>query len=363
MLTLLRASEDMRDRYDFSLALLDDMPRRYAAPAGLDIHQLDARGSLWRSIVGLSRLAARQRPDVTLSFLTRSNIACVAVARMFRHRAIISERANTSGHFAPGAGGVLAKRLIGIFYPAADRVIAVSHGIADDLAANFGVARARISTIANPVDTAAIQAAALETAPLPAKGRFAVAVSRLSRSKNVILLVEALAASGLDLSLVVMGEGPEREAILARAAALGVRDRVILTGFLANPFPIVRAAACYLSASNGEGFPNGLVEALALGVPVAATNCPSGPSEVLADKRREEVAGVYRGKFGILVPQNDVNAMAEALRTIVEPDVARGLAAAGPGRALEFDVETAKRRYWEVIEAQAHRRVATKELA
>ena len=349
MLTLLAASESMRSEYDFSLALLDDIERRYDPPAGLRIHQLDARLGLVRSIRELSRLVAKERPHATVSFLTRSNVATVAVAKRYGHRAIISERTHTSGHFDRGVRDVLPKRIVRVSYPAADHIIAVSRGIADDLSDNFGVDPAKISTIANPIASASIRAAASEPWISPVNGPYGVVVGRLIEGKNVTMLVEALAASGLDMSLVVVGEGPERERILARAASLGIQNKVILTGFLSNPFPIVRTAACYLSASNREGFPNGLVEALTLGVPTVATNCAYGPSEVLDDKRREEIVGLHHGKYGIVAPLGDVQRMAEAMRAMADPNVARKYAEAGPVRARAFDVEIATQRYWEVI--------------
>lgn len=349
LLSLLANSRDMVEEFDFSLALLDQQQRDYAPPEGLPIHQLDSRFRLIRSISQLNRLAAAVRPDLTVSFLNRANVASVIVARRLGHRAVISERVNTSGHLAPSLSGTIAKAIVRRTYPKADHVIAVSQGIADDLTANFGVDPARTSTISNPVDAAAIQRAGAEPVAPPVAGPYAVAVSRLTRNKNAILLVDALAASGLDLSLVILGQGPEREAIRARAAELGLAERVVMPGFVANPYPIVRQAACYLSASNSEGFPNGLVEALALGVPVAATNCPSGPSEILAGLRREEVTGLYAGAYGLLVPPNDQNAMAEAIRRVSSPGTAAALALAGPIRVAEYGPDRAKMAYWDII--------------
>ena len=349
LLSLLANSGDMLDEFDFSLALLDQEQRDYAPPDGLRIHQLDSRFKLLRSIAQLRRLAAAVRPDLTVSFLNRANVASVVVARLLGHRAVISERVNTSGHLARGLSGTVAKAIVRRAYPRADHVIAVSQGIADDLTANFGVDPARTSTISNPVDAAAIQRAGAEPIDPPVTGPYAVAVSRLTRNKNAILLVDALAASGLDLSLVILGQGPEHEAIRARAAELGLAERVVMPGFVANPYPIVRRAACYLSASNSEGFPNGLVEALALGVPAAVTNCPSGPSEILAGLRREDVPGLHAGDYGLLVPPNDKNAMAEAMRRVTSPETAAALARSGPLRAAEYGPEQAKARYWDVI--------------
>ncbi|WP_419827848.1 glycosyltransferase [Sphingomonas sp.] len=356
MTSLIAASEDRRDRFDMALALIDQEPRHYPVPDWLEVHQLDGRMSLPRSIGQVERLARRWKPDLSLSFLTRANIATTIASLLHRHPGIISERANTTGHFKPGPSGRVAKGLIRATYPRAARVVAPSAGIAEDLADAFGVAERRIVTIANPVDAARIRALAREPATPPVAGRYAVAVARLAPSKNVGLLVDALAASGSDLSLVILGQGPERARIEARVAGHGLSDRVVMPGFVANPYPIVAGAACYLSASNGEGFPNGLVEALALGVPAAMANCASGPSEILADMRRQDVPGLHEGRYGILVPPNDVDAMARAIAMVSEPARAETLAAAGPSRADEYSVKAATDRYWQVIEAALDRR-------
>jgi len=351
LLELIGASRRFVKDYDISLALLDDEKREYAAPEWLKIHQLDSRGGLIRSAIELHRLLRTLRPDVVLSFLTRANFASVAGARMLGHRAIISERVNTSGHFSRGPSAAVSKLLVRLIYPSADKVIAVSEGIAQDLVANFGVPTEKILTIPNPVNMNKIIAASREICERKFEYPFAVAVSRLTKTKNVMLLVEALAASGLALPLVILGQGPEYETIQRRINALGLNQQVHMLGFVTNPYPIIASATCYLSGSNAEGFPNGLVEALALGRSVVATNCPSGPSEILFKRRREEITGVNAGDVGILVPQNDIEAMANAIRLAVHNERIAASAVAGPRRAGDFSIESATDRYWRAIES------------
>lgn len=350
LLELIGASQAFSAKYDISLVLLDDEKREYTPPAWLKIHQLNGRFKLIQSFSELLKLARAERPDLTLSFLTRSNIVSVAVARILGHKAVISERVNTSGHFPKGAAAWLSRAMVRASYPRADRIIAVSGGIAEDLEQNFLVPSDRLVTIPNPVNSHRITLAAQEAPLLTMNGPYIVAVSRLSKNKNAILLVDALAASNLGLPLVILGQGPEHDEIKARAEALGIADRVVLAGFAANPYPIMRAASCYVSASNAEGFPNGLVEALALGIPVVATNCPSGPAEILAGARREEIAGVHIGANGILVPQNDVMGLAEGLQLALDPERAQTLRVAGPRRAADYSLDAARDRYWNVIE-------------
>ena len=147
--TLLAGSEPWRARYDIHLALLDDEPRAYDVPEWVELHQLDAGHKLLPSLTGLRALAGRLKPHATLSFLTRANIANAWAMAGRRRPWLISERVNTSAHLG---SAVAARAMVRLVYPRAAHVIAVSEGVVDDLAAHFGVARSRMSAIANPVD-------------------------------------------------------------------------------------------------------------------------------------------------------------------------------------------------------------------
>jgi glycosyltransferase involved in cell wall biosynthesis len=150
---------------------------------------------------------------------------------------------------------------------------------------------------------------------------------------------------------VILGEGPERPALQALAGSLGIAGRVHLPGFAANPFAAMRGARAYLSASNAEGFPNALVEALVLGVPVAATDCDSGPGEILQGRSAAKVSAMTEAPHGILVPTEDERAMAAAIRLLTDDDARGRFAAAAARRALDFDRDSAIRRYGEVVDA------------
>jgi len=349
--TILGASAPWRDRYDVHLALLDDEPRAYAVPEWITVTQLDARHRLGASIAQLRRLVARLNPDIALAFLTRANVA-TAIAMAGRGRPwLISERVNTSAHLGSGAGAIAARAMVRFAYPRARHVIAVSDGVVDDLVENFGVARDRVSAIANPVDHDAIAAQAAAPASLPIDGDYVVAAGRLVPNKNFALLVDAFAASGLPHRLVIMGEGPERASLEAQIAAKGLTGRVLLPGFVANPFAMLARALLFAMPSNAEGFPNGLVEAMACGLPVVATNCASGPSEILADLPRESVVDARQVPAGALVPTNDVAAFASALRDVASEPRRSVAAQAARRRSLDYGVAQATEHYWRRIDA------------
>jgi N-acetylgalactosamine-N,N'-diacetylbacillosaminyl-diphospho-undecaprenol 4-alpha-N-acetylgalactosaminyltransferase len=333
------------------LVLLDRYPEKYEVPGSVRRHQLDCGQRIGASISGLYRLVARERPDLIFSFLTRANCAAIIAGKRFGIPVVVSERVNTSSHFARGLGGLVNRMAVRVLYPLASRVVAPSHGVANDLILNYNVASHHVDVIHNPVDRAAIASAAARSPDLDLPSRYWLGIGRLVPNKNFAMMLDAFAAAGARGDLVILGEGPERAALEARARQLGIAKRVRLAGFSANPFPSLARARAYLSTSNAEGFPNALVEALALGVPVAATDCDSGPGEILSGHNRDKVTACTREAFGMLVPVGDVAAMAAAIRQLDEDDGERdALAAAAARRGADFDIARAVDRFRAVLE-------------
>lgn len=348
--TLLAASEPWRDRYAIHLALLDREPAAYPVPDWIEVHQLDARHRLLPSLIQLRGLAGRLAPDATLSFLTRANVANAAAMAGRGRPWLVSERVNTSAHLGSGLGAMFAKAMVRASYPRAAHVIAVSEGVVDDLVANFGVRRERVSAIANPVDHRRIAELAQEAPAFVPDGPYVVAAGRLVPNKNFAMLLDAYARSGLPARLVILGEGPERAALESRAQALGIADRVDMPGFIDNPYALLARAALFAMPSNAEGFPNGLVEAMACGLPVVATNCASGPSEILAGLAREAVPGPMDVDAGALVPPDDPARFADALSAVHAEPRRSAAGAAALQRSLAYGVEQAAANYWARIE-------------
>ncbi|HEX8484891.1 glycosyltransferase [Sphingomonas sp.] len=349
MLSIVAGSRD-RLAEGSALALLDDDRDAYPPPVWLPVHRLSTGGSLPRGFRALRALVRSKKPDLIVSFLTRANVIAAAVGSLEGVRTVISERVNTSAHLS-GLRAVPSRLLVRLAYPRADRIIAVSQGVADDLARNFGVEPARITAIANPVDLAAIRARADEAAMPPLALPYFIAVGRLTHTKNMALLVRAYRDAQPAARLLILGEGPERETLQAEIARLGLNGRIVLGGFSPNPFALVAQAHAYVSASNGEGFPNALVEAMALERPVIATNCASGPSEILVDRPRESIAGPLDTPHGRLVPTDDQASLAAALRWIdTLSDAERvALGMAGRARAEDYSVDRAVQHYWAVF--------------
>ena len=334
-----------------AVALLDEEPQAYPLPDWIKVHRLDCGFRLGRSLARLRRLVARERPDVTLSFLNRSNVANGFAMRGRGRPWLISERVDTAAHLGSRRRAFFTKAMVRLVYPRATRVIAVSEGVAEGLVRTFKVPAEKIQVIHNPVDLTALRAKAAEAPPVAIEGPFAMGIGRLIPKKNFAMLIEAFARSGIEGKLVIAGEGPDRQSLQSLAERIGVSDRVVMPGFLANPHALLARARFYASSSNNEGFPNALVEAMAVGVPVASTNCPSGPSEVLAKKPQSAVTKLEAGEYGLLTPVGDADAMAEAFRMMSQPDLRVRLARSGAERVMDFSVERAVDLYWSAIES------------
>jgi glycosyltransferase involved in cell wall biosynthesis len=355
MSTLLSNSEAWSSRHEVALALLDDDPRAFSLPEWLRVFQLDCKGGTISSIRAVGRIVRDYDPHVTLSFLTRANFSN-GIAMMKRRRPwIISERTSTPAHLGSAFRQLATKALMRLVYPRATRVIAVSDGVATKLSDGFRVPADRIDVIPNPVDRQAIEAAAREGNPLDVSEPYIVAVGRLVSVKNYRLLIEAFARSDLPCLLVIAGEGPERDDLKAFADQLGIGDRLVMPGWLSNPYPALANAHAFALSSNVEGFPNALVEALGLGIPCVATNCPDGPAEILDGSSVAAVSGLTIGSAGILTPVGDVDSYAEALQLVFQKPLRDRLVAAGRKRADDYSAAAITARYWDVIESALRR--------
>jgi len=222
-------------------------------------------------------------------------------------------------------------------YTHANARIAVSEGVADSLTEYLGVPREVIDVVYNPALTARVHELAALDPPIELRARegnlLVVAAGRLVPQKDfeTLLGAFAIAARQAPLQLVIMGEGPLRTTLTNRIGEYGLADAVQLPGFVENPFAVLARARVFVSSSRFEGFGLAIVEAMALGIPVVATDCPSGPAEILAG-----------GRYGRLVPVGDVDAMATGLLQAIADPGAVGLART---RASDFGIDAATERY------------------
>lgn len=276
------------------------------------------------SLLALRRYLVRARPDGLLSAMTHANLIAVAARAIARSgcRLVISERnvLRTGGHAGASIKSRVMRKLMRKLYPRADRIVAVSSGVAKDVRECIGVSADRISVIANPVVTAELRQLAEAPVPHPwlAEGEPPVVLGagRMTEAKDFDTLVEAFGQlrQVRACRLIILGEGELRAHLEEKVVALGLAEDVSLPGFQLNPFSWMSRAGVFALSSRWEGLPGVLVQAMACGTPIVSTDCHSGPREILED-----------GKWGRLVPVGDVNALAAALREALDdgspPDV------------------------------------------
>ena len=194
------------------------------------------------------------------------------------------------------------------YYPRCEAVFTVSKGVAEDFRKYTGISQDHLITIHNPMTTDEIGVLAMEEVDHPwfqdGSPPVLLGVGRLTTPKNFPLLITAfeIVRSKIKCRLVILGDGHLRDELELRASYSPYRNDISFPGHRINPFPYMRRAAVFAMSSSWEGFGNVLVEAMATGTPVVATDCPHGPREILEG-----------GKYGPIVPPDDAEKLAEAI--------------------------------------------------
>lgn len=301
------ASELDRSRFAPALVVLDaEGPLASAAPADVPVTTL-AAPRLRHALPALYRTLRRMQPDVVLSTMGYLNLAVLAAGRLALapHARILVREANqvsaTLNAFPSKALGRFAYRRL---YRKADAVLCNSSGVARELA-EVGVPPQSIKLIGNPIDTAALRRRATGAEQTP--GRF-VAAGRLMRQKGFDRLVDWFAAMPEAATLTIFGEGPERPSLEARIAAAGLAARIDLPGYVPEIWRQLAGADAFLMPSRWEGMPNAALEALALGVPVIATEEAGGLKELRGEAPGDRLLLAEDGA-------EFVSAMRSAIRT------------------------------------------------
>ena len=300
----------------------------------------------------LARYLQRERPATLLAAMPYLNIEAILAWHLAAvpTRIVVSEHTHVSRWVSISLDWRrrYLSPLLRRTYLEADAIVAVSNGVADDLASYIGISRELITTIYNPAVCPDLQIKAQE--PLehpwfaPDAPPVVLSVGRLGKSKDYPTLLRAFARVRAErpARLIILGDtdslnkrDERRAQLMELAAKLGVADDVALQGFVQNPFAYMVRASVLVLSSLYEGFANVLVEALACGCPVVSTDCPSGPAEILDN-----------GRFGLLVPVGDDAAMARAVCTALDSPPDREQLRA---RAAMFSFDQAIDKYEEVL--------------
>lgn len=321
-------------------------------PQGVPVEPILGKGHRQRdidsfcAIPALARTLRERRPAILFSVGNHMHIhAALAMRRtgMAGSVRFIGRASNAVISLRARFWGKLLRRLERFQYAAMDRIVAVSRELRVDIAEGLGLPPAKMRTIPNGVDIAAVE----ELAHMAPYHRFferggppvVLAAGRYAKQKNYEQLVRAFASAQAvqPLRLLIVGPGKERHRAKLRklAAQLGVLESTAFEGFVANPFAYMRRADLFVLCSKWEGASNVLIEALACGCPVVATRVPAGIVEVMED-----------GRVGPLVPPGDPDKLAQAmLLRIGQPRASQSLI----DRARDYDLSQTLAAYVDLL--------------
>ena len=258
----------------------------------------------------LHNIIKKNKFKQVVSFLHRANFINVIAKLFSRHRVVISERIAPSSIYSGNSMTSLAgKFLIKTLYKRADLIISASKAIKIDLKNNFNT-NIDNQVIYNPYDYKKINLLSKQVISIAIeKDKSIITVGGLSKRKNHKMLINAFSKiNDKAYKLYILGKGNERIMLERLIKQLNIENRVIFLGFDKNPYKYLSKCGIFISSSNGEGFPNVLVEAMACGCSVISTDCLSGPREILAPSSSLEnllKGQIEKAEYGILTPIND----------------------------------------------------------
>lgn len=263
--------------------------------------------------------------DVVISFLFLPNIVNI-LSKTKDCKTFVSIRNHFLSHKYDSISSFVSHVLAKKYYKKADGVISVSELVRQDAIKHLHIPENKSFVLYNPYDIEEINSISKNDLPgnldidkKNDKETFTfVTTGRHFRQKGFWHLIKSfyLLSKEVDnVRLVLIGDGEQREKIELLIEELDLKEKVILTGFQKNVFAIEKHCNVYVMTSLFEGFPNALVEAMCLGLPVISTDCKSGPREILAPNTSisETAKSIEKANYGILVPplENDENWMAD----------------------------------------------------
>lgn len=293
------------------------------------------------SIAPLIKYFREVKPYAIVSAMGHLNVSCILAKIISRSQSkILVVEHNSISKKARDRNIKSVLFLMRYLYPFSDEIAAVSARAADDLSVAIGLDRNKIKVLYNPVVSDLIPQKAL----LPVDELWFsesgipvfLAIGRLTPQKDFVTLIRAfkLVCMKFPARLIILGEGEMRCELQDLIEENYLNNYIKMPGFVDNPFAYISKANAFVLSSRWEGLPTVLIEAMACGVPVIATDCPAGPAEILED-----------GRWGRLVPVGDVDALSFAMiETIADechPDVEK--------RAHDFDVDKSVKGYMQVL--------------
>lgn len=280
-----------------------------------------------RMLLEIGKKITEINPDIVMSTMLRPNIMLTAALILSKYKGKVVLRESTN-RTATHVKWVERKIIKYIYSSFADKTIALSQGVKDDLSNNFGVSEKRIQVIYNPADLESIQKLSQEHVNVN-EGNIIIAVGRLTAQKDYPTLIKALCLlkNQEEFHMYILGKGELERDIKNEIHNEGLDQYVSMIGFQSNPYKYIRCSDIFVLSSAWEGFGHVVVEAMACGAAVISTDCPYGPNEIITDHVN-----------GILVPVGDYKKIADAIIKILHDSKLKSeMKANAKVRAQDFD--------------------------
>ena len=266
-----------------------------------------------KRVFKIRQFIKKAKPDVVLSFSSANNIVTLWAKMGTGVSTIVSERIDPTAHDI----SVIKKIVRDWMYRFADKVVVQTLRIQRSLPKH---SRKQSVVIPNPLILTGLKA--------DYKKKTVVAAGRLVEQKGFDILVKSFATISSDWNLVIWGEGPERERLNKLINLLKLQDRVTLPGITKDLSQAMIDGSIFVLSSRFEGMPNALAEAMSLGLSVIATDCPTGPRELIENE-----------EDGFLVPVDDIEALAQAMQRLMQDEKMRaGLGQVAAKKMKAYDI-------------------------
>ena len=307
-------------------------------PENIEIIDLNCKRARY-SIKKLIKAINSFEPEVIFSAMGQLNLIISAMRMFYKgNPSIIVREDNTPSKKLADmkkVKGGLFKVLYKILYPCVDLIIAQCESMRKDMIDNIGINGEKIKVIYNPVDILKISREKDLYNPYNNNNINLVAVGRLVYQKGFDILIDAFKRVNdkiPNVRLTILGDGKLLEDLNKKIDKYNLSDSVTIESFKENPYPYINYADTFILSSIWEGFPNVLLEALACDTKVVATDCKSGPREILGDNT-----------WGLLVKENDSEELAKGIIRSINTKKNENT------RALDYDVQKIVKIYQEIF--------------
>ena len=285
----------------------------------------------------IRRIIKRYKPRKVVSFMEAASFPCVIAAYLCQMEKLVT----VSVRINPAHLPIGRRILMAVLYRIANKIVGVSSGVCEYMIGKLKVPSNKCEFIPNPINFHLIDMKSKEPLPISNVGgrSFILGVGRLVPQKGFDILIRCFRAiyENYDVDLVILGEGPGRIELTKMIDHYRLNGRVHLMGDISNPWKWMRNCRIFILSSRYEGWPNALSEAMALGVPCIATDCETGPREIVGDT-----------DGALLVPVGDEEALVNRVSYLLERrDEASRIGDCARRRMRDFSVSSIARKWME----------------